>query len=223
MVETATVFGQRRRFTNGVHRQQAQQRGDNRRAHGLNQVEDIGVGIRHHPGRAHDEHHAQGIELAAGDAGFIPFIAEAQDQPVQPLEGAEIVAEERFEDGHQGDNRRAIFQQGGKGGFSARHRGKVIRQIGEHRDILRLGVRHVLRREGKQAAEGEEHHHRHHQHAGPGDNLRTFLFGVLPAKLRFILFAFGDHKRGDDRREVEGEHHNGDAQPYCHQNAVMTG
>lgn len=80
-------------FTNGVHRQQAQQRGDNRRAHGLNQVEDIGVGIRHHPCRAHDEHHAQGIELAAGDPGFIPFIAKAQDQTVQPFERAEIVAE----------------------------------------------------------------------------------------------------------------------------------
>lgn len=99
----------------------------------------------------------------------------------------------------------------------------MVRQIREHRNVLRFGVRHVLRREGEQATEGEEHHHGHHQQAGAADDFGTFLFGKLFPELRFVLFALGDHKRGDDRREVKGEDHNGDPQPHGDQNAVMTG
>lgn len=64
----------------------------------------------------------------------------------------------------------------------------------KYRNILRFGVRHVLRRERKQAAKGEEHHHRHHQHTGATNDFGTFLLGELFTKLRLVLFTFRDHK-----------------------------
>lgn len=41
-------------------------------------------------------------------------------------------------------------------------------------------------------------------------------------KLMLILFPFGNDERGDNRREVEGEDHDGDPQPDGDQNTVVT-
>ncbi len=47
----------------------------------------------------------------------------------------------------------------------------MVGQVGKYRNVLRFRIRHVLWRERKQAAKGEEHHHGDHQHTGARDDL----------------------------------------------------
>ena len=44
----------------------------------------------------------------------------------------------------------------------------------------------------------------------------------ITPELLLILFPFGDNERGDNRREVEGEDHDGDPQPDGDQNTIVT-
>ncbi len=223
VLRSAFEFRQCRCFTDGVHRQQTQQRGDDWRAHGFDKVENVRVGVRNNPGGTHNEDHTDRVQFAHRDFRLIALVAELQDQTVQPFQGAQVVTEEGFKDSDQRDDGRAVFQHGGERGFTARHRGEMVRQVREHRNILRFRIGHVLRREREQAAKGEEHHHGNHQQAGAANDFGTFLLGEFFTKLWLVLLALGDHKRGDNRREVEGEHHDGDPQPHRNQNTVMAG
>ncbi|SUG31363.1 Uncharacterised protein [Salmonella enterica subsp. arizonae] len=70
----------------------------------------------------------------------------------------------------------------------------MVGQVGKYRNVLRFRIRHILRGERKQAAKGKEHHHGYHQHTGAGDDLRTFTFGKVAAKLFLILFTLRNHE-----------------------------
>ena len=74
---------------------------------------------RHNPGGAHDEDHADGVQLAHGDVLLVALVAELNDQAVQPLQRAQVVTEEGFKDSDQCDDGRAVLQHRGERGFTA--------------------------------------------------------------------------------------------------------
>lgn len=80
---------------------------------------DIRVGVSHNPCGTHYEDHADDIKFANGDFGLITLITKLQDQTVQTFQRAQIVAEERFEDSDQCDDRSTVFQNGREGRLGA--------------------------------------------------------------------------------------------------------
>ena len=152
----------------------------------------------------------------------LSLIAKAQDQTVQPLERAEIVAENDLKMATRGDDRRAILQQGGKGGFGARHRGKVVRQIESTGIFCALASAMFCGERVNRQLKAK--------------NITTATISMLAREMicehlrsvysRPNCASYSSRLETTNEEtigEVEGEHHDGDAQPYRHQNAVVTG
>ena len=118
-----------------------------------------------------------GAHAARGGRGF--GVGGHLDQDaVQAFAGAQIVAEEGAADGQEGDER---AEPGDEGIV------ELVGQIGEHGDVLGLGLHQLGGAEAEHAAEDEGHDEEHQDTGRAAQGLGGLLFGhvaVLAALFR---------------------------------------
>ncbi|ABU75800.1 hypothetical protein ESA_00508 [Cronobacter sakazakii ATCC BAA-894] len=204
----AAVFAHRRDSCNGVHRHQEQDHRDNRTAQRFDHAENARVQGRYDPSGDQHEQRGDAVQFVYFD-GFATAAQRFNHHAVEAFTCAQIVAEERFGDGDDCDNRTYPGDN--------RHI-EVVSQVRQDGDVLCFRFRQVFRGEAQYAAEYEEHHGNDHHDVRVRQNAGAFF-------LRFsaVLFTFRHGESGDDRRVVKGEHHDRDSQPQGHQQAITGG